>query len=100
MASTRTSNPSALTEDPDPTASPRASAPADTAAGESTARRAELDVIDQPAPGPGEPLGYHPPAPDFMSQGVLNDLRQYGETVDPNTGKRLTRDDIPAHLRD
>jgi hypothetical protein len=33
-----------------------------------------------------------------MSQGVLNDLRQYGETVDPNTGKRLTRDDIPANL--
>jgi len=60
-----------------------------------TERARQLAAIDQPAPKPGEPLGYHPPAPPFMAEGVRRDLEMYGETTDPNTGRRLTRADLP-----
>lgn len=30
-----------------------------------------------------------------MSEGVRTDLEQFGETIDPVTGKRLTRADLP-----
>jgi hypothetical protein len=63
--------------------------------GKPGAERARLmQAIDQPAPKEGEPSGYHPPVPPFMSQGVKNDLEQYGETTDPSTGRRLTRADL------
>lgn len=39
--------------------------------------------------GPVEPLG-----PLFISEGVRNDIEQYGQTIDPNTGRTLTKDDL------
>jgi hypothetical protein len=85
---------------PKPAAAPKVDAPtepegrsAERVAGEPAGRRVPAG-IDQPAPEPGQPSGYHPPAPPFMSEGVRNDLEQYGETTDPNTGQRLTRADL------
>lgn len=54
-----------------------------------------LGVIDQPAPADGSRPGYHPPPPGFMSAGVAADIEMYGETTDPNTGQKLTREDLP-----
>jgi len=31
----------------------------------------------------------------FLSEGVRNDLILYGTTIDPLTGRTLTRDDLP-----
>lgn len=33
--------------------------------------------------------------PPFISQGVKNDIEQHGWTVDPLTGRKLTRADLP-----
>ena len=35
------------------------------------------------------------PAP-FISEGVRADIEQYGEVIDPNTGKTLTRNDLKS----
>lgn len=33
--------------------------------------------------------------PPFLSEGVRSDIELYGSTVDPVTGRRMTRDDLP-----
>lgn len=76
-------------------AAPADPTPADPQAPDFTPPRPVPADIDQPAPEPGQPSGYHPPAPGFMAEGTRQEIELYGEARDPYTGKRLTRDDLP-----
>lgn len=53
-----------------------------------------------PQPVRGKEVVQSPTEPEdvrrpFISEGVRNDIELHGETIDPFTGQRLTREDLP-----
>jgi len=47
-----------------------------------------------PFPGDTQSGGSRHPAPGYISAGVKSDAETYGSTIDPATGKRVTREDL------